>query len=213
MLHITSHNPRHLPDLTEEPFIASDASIVDSLLGRYTEVQRGSELIDVELDDYSYVMEYCQISHCRIGKFANIASSVRINPGNHPTDWVSMHHCQYRRARYGFDDWDDDAFFAWRAAQQVTIGHDTWIGHRAIILAGLAVGNGAVVGAGAVVTADVPPYAIVAGTPARVIRYRFPLKIAAKLQEICWWDWGHETIKERLSEFRDIRTFIDRYGS
>jgi hypothetical protein len=123
-----------------------------------------------------------------------------------------MHHCQYRRARYGFNDKDDAAFFAWRAAQPVTIGHDVWIGHGATVLAGISIGNGAAVGSGAVVTKNLPPYAIVAGVPSKVIRYRFPRQIAERLQEIAWWDWDHETLKQRLAEFRDVRTFLNTYG-
>ncbi len=210
---IKSLHPRSLPNLGEKPFIAPGASITDSRFGIYTEVQAHSELIDVELGDYSYVMEHCRLAHCRIGKFSNIASSTRINPGNHPTDWVSMHHCQYRRAMYGFGEQDDRAFFEWRAMQQVEIGHDTWVGHGVTILAGCTVGNGAAIGAGAVVSKDVPAYAIVAGVPARVIRYRFPKWVVARLQKICWWDWDHETIKDRLPELRDVRTFISTYGT
>lgn len=213
MHHIDSHNRRPVPILGEEPFIASTASILDSRFGKYTEVQQGSKLSDVELGDYSYVMENCSLAHCTVGKFANIASFVRINPGNHPTDWVSMHHCQYRRAMYGFGEDNDRAFFQWRAIQRVTIGHDTWIGHGVTVMAGVTIGDGAAVGSGAVVTKDVPPYAIVAGVPAKVLRYRFPKSVVTRLQEIRWWDWDHETIKGRLAEFRDVRTFIDTYGA
>ncbi len=213
MLHIESHNPRPIPKLSQEPFIAPEASITNSRFGRFTEVQKHSVLSDVELGDYSYVMENCSLTHCRIGKFANIASSVRINPGNHPTDWVSLHHCQYRRTKYGFDEQDDKAFFEWRAIQRVEIGHDTWIGHGATILAGISIGNGATVGAGAVVSKDIPAYAIAVGIPAKVIRYRFPKWVVDQLQQIKWWDWDHGTIRERLPEFRDIRAFLATYGT
>ena len=81
------------------------------------------------------------------------------------------------------------------------IGHDTWIGHGAIIQPGVTVGDGAIVGSGAIVTKDVPPYAIVVGVPAKVIKYRFSEETIAALQRISWWDWSYETIKERMDDF------------
>lgn len=77
----------------------------------------------------------------------------------------------------------------------VRIGHDVWIGAAALILDGITIGSGAVVAAGAVVTRDVPPYAIVGGNPARVIRHRFPPEIIAALLDIAWWDWPEERIR------------------
>jgi carbonic anhydrase/acetyltransferase-like protein (isoleucine patch superfamily) len=78
---------------------------------------------------------------------------------------------------------------------------------------GVTIGNGAVVAAGAIVTKDVPPYTVVAGVPAKPIRTRFPKQIYKKLDKICWWDWDHETIRQRLDDFYDIRRFINLYGS
>lgn len=212
MKYIQSHNKKETVQLGPEPCIADNASIIESYLGRYTEVQEHCKLHDVHLDDYSYVTEGCSLAHCRIGKFSNIASRARINPGNHPMDWVSQHHFQYRKKMYGFAENDDASFFSWRASQQVHIGHDVWLGHHVTVLAGVSVGNGAVIGAGAVVSKDIAPYAIAVGVPARVIRYRFEPAIIDKLQAIAWWNWDHETLKQRLVEFRDIRNFLDRYG-
>ena len=109
-------------------------------------------------------------------------------------------------------DTNNEDVFYWRNLQRVNIGNDVWIGHGAIILPGLTVGNGAVVAAGSVVTKDVEPYSIVAGNPAKEIRKRFPQSIWSELEAIGWWDWDHNTLKERVDEFYDIRRFLRLYG-
>lgn len=192
--------------------IAPDAEVTDCELGKYTEIAARARLVETVLGDYSYVMERSDIIGTEVGKFTNIASDVRINPGNHPMDWVSQHHFLYRHRLYGMRDKDNQAFFEWRKRQKVTIGHDCWIGHRAIILAGVAIGNGAVVAAGAIVTKDVAPYTVVAGVPAKPVSKRFPKHIWQALEAIGWWDWDHETLKERLDDFFDIRKFIHLYS-
>ncbi|TIW21254.1 MAG: CatB-related O-acetyltransferase [Mesorhizobium sp.] len=94
----------------------------------------------------------------------------------------------------------------------ISIGNDVWVGHGAIILPGVAIGDGAVIGAGAVVTRDVPSYAIVGGSPARLIRYRFSEDIVSKLLAIRWWDWGDDKIKrEAGTRTGPIKMFIDRH--
>ncbi len=94
----------------------------------------------------------------------------------------------------------------------VIIGNDVWVGMDAMILSGVTVGDGAVIGAGAVVTKDVEPYAIVAGNPARLIRYRFAPAVCAALQRIAWWNWPIQKIKDeqRLLLSSDVRTFMER---
>ena len=114
--------------------------------------------------------------------------------------------------KYGFAETDDELFFQRRAEQTAYIGHDTWIGHGAIIMPGVIIGNGAVVGSGAVVTKDVDLYTVVVGVPAKPIKQRFPEVIVRKLEEIKWWDWSYETIKERLDDFYlPIKEFTDKY--
>ena len=196
------------------PLIHPSAEVLASTLGRYTEVGARPTLSETVLGDYSYVMGDCSIWAATIGKFANIASAVRINATNHPTWRATQHHFTYRASDY-FDDADDEAaFFAWRRDHAVTVGHDVWIGHGATLLPGVAVGNGAVIGAGAVVSRDVAPYTIVGGVPARLIRQRFAADLAARFERLAWWNWSHEALFAALADFRtlDAAAFVDRYA-
>lgn len=211
MTKIESINKKENIKLGIKPYIPNNAIIENSYFGKYTEVGQFSNILDSTLDDYSYISEYTQIYNTFIGKFSNIAAQVRINPGFHPYEMPCQHHFLYRKEMYGFGE-DDKAFFNFRKVQKVIIGHDTWIGHGAVIMPGVKVGNGAIIGSNAVVTKDVPPYAIVAGVSAKILKYRFSIDIIDKLEEIAWWNWSHEEIKERIDDLKDIRTFIYKYS-
>ena len=90
------------------------------------------------------------------------------------------------------------------------IGHDVWIGLGATVLSGVSVGHGAVIGAGSVVSKWVPPYAVVAGNPAQVVRYRFDAETRRRLLALCWWDWEDEEIQALKSWFMaDVKSFLD----
>ena len=210
--HVAAHNVQAAPRLSEAPTLDPTAVVQDCRFGRYTEVGAQVHMSDCSLDDYSYLCRGCELIGTDIGKFANIAAMVRINPGFHPMDRPSQHHFTYRLSRYGLADADDEAFFGWRQRQRVQIGHDTWIGHGVVIMPGVRIGHGAVVGSNSVVTRDVPPYAIVAGAPAKVLRMRFARDIADALMATAWWDWDHETLAERLADFSDLRRFLHRYA-
>lgn len=199
--------------LSEQPVIGPDVQMSESVLGRFTEVGAGTRLANVEIGDYSYCKRLGDIANATVGKFSNIASLVRIGATDHPLDRASLHHFLYRSARYWDDAEDDAAWFERRRARRTVIGHDTWIGHSAQVKPDVSVGDGAVVASGAIVTTDVPAYAIVAGVPARVLRYRQPPEIAERLREIAWWDWDHQTLRARLADFRHLTAveFLDRY--
>jgi len=139
-----------------------------------------------------------------IGRFGSIADGVEILlGGNHRTDWVTT---------YPFPEWPD----LWPAAAgiagsdatrgDVAIGHDVWLGSQCMVLSGVTIGTGAVVAARAVVTRDVPPYAIVAGNPARLIRLRFDEEKVAALLASRWWDNPPATMNELMPLLLSDRT-------
>lgn len=197
-----------------EPLVHETARVVNSTLGRYTEVADRCRLDEVEMGDYSYIMQDGAVWCATIGKFANIAASVRINATNHPTWRPTLHHFTYRAADYFDGAENDHDFFSWRRENRVSIGHDVWIGHGATVLPGVTVGNGAVIGAGAVVSRDVAPYTIVGGVPAKLIRERFPKPVAERMQALAWWDWDHDRLFAALEDFRhmDAEQFIEKYA-
>lgn len=200
--------------LSEAPLVHETACVTDSILGRYTEVGARTQIAHSSLGDYSYAVEDTQIAYARIGKFANIASQVRVYASRHPMDRASLHHFTYRSAWYFEDAEDDQGFFHRRAASGIEIGHDTWIGHGTIVMPGVKVGNGAVIGSGAVVTRDVPAFAIAVGSPARVIKPRFPPEIAERLEALAWWDWEHGRLRDALEDFRTlpVEAFLEKHG-
>lgn len=199
--------------LSDTPFIHPTASVNDSTLGRYTEIGAGCHVNHSSLGDYSYCVEHTQIAYATIGKFANIAAHVRIYASMHPHQRASLHHFTYRSSWYFDGEADDPAFFAGRAEQRIEIGHDTWIGHGAVIMPGVKIGHGAIIGSNAVVTKDVADFAIAVGVPAKPIRQRFPDAIADRLLALQWWDWHHDKLHAALPDFRalEIEAFLEKY--
>ncbi|MGR3793551.1 chloramphenicol acetyltransferase [Vannielia sp. SX4] len=196
-----------------EPVIEAECDIEGSTFGRFCEVKRGSRVAWSAFGDYAYCDRYCDIANASVGKFSNIASFVRIGATDHPLDRASLHHFMYRSAALWEDAEDDAAWFAARRARRTVIGHDTWIGHGAMVKPEVTVGHGAVVAAGAIVTKDVGPYEIVAGNPARLLRRRQPEAVVERLIALAWWDWSHDAIRAALEDFRGLsaEAFLEKY--
>jgi acetyltransferase-like isoleucine patch superfamily enzyme len=141
-----------------------------------------------------------------IGKFCSIASNVRIfGGGEHNTTLIST----YPFKKF-FQNYDIDPNVISKGP--TIIGNDVWVGMNSMILSGVLIGDGAVIGAGSVVTKYVPPYAIVAGNPAKIIRYRFIENQIEKLSKIQWWNWSLEKINANIDGFYDKpETFINKF--
>ncbi len=130
----------------------------------------------------------------KIGRYVSIGRGVRVFTQNHPLDWATTHPYFYEQ-KFGYVRQD------MLEPATTVFEHDIWIGQGAIILPGCKkVGTGAIIGAGAVVTKDVPPYAIVAGNPAKVLRYRFPQDVCERLLASEWWSRPPEA----LAEYREF---------
>ena len=129
-----------------------------------------------------------------IGNFCSIARGTAVQEHNHDADCITTYFIKYRifEEKYGIDA---------ISKGPVIIGNDVWIGTQSTILTGVTIGDGAIIAANSVVSKDIPPYAIVGGTPAKVLRYRFSEEIIERLLEVKWWNWDIEKIKKNKDLF------------
>lgn len=187
-----------------EPRIHPTAELKNCRLGRYASVAERVILREVEVGDFSYFERHAEAIYTTIGKFCSIAANTRINALEHPIERPTTHKVSYRPNEYFRYHGVDSAFRDHRRTRRVAIGNDVWIGHGAVVLPGLTVGDGAVIGANAVVTRDVAPYCIVAGSPARLIRRRFEPATAVALTALAWWDWPLDQLFEAIPDMQSL---------
>lgn len=187
-----------------KPRIHKSSLLQDVECGRFSEVAERVVLRDVKLGDFSYIERHSEAIYADIGKFCSIAANVRINALEHPMERVTTHKLTYRPNEYFFFHGVDQTFRAHRQSKRVTIGNDVWIGHGAVIMPGISIGDGAVIGANAVVTKNVEAYAVHAGVPAKFLKWRFPADIRVRLAKLQWWNWPLEKLAQALPDIQSM---------
>jgi acetyltransferase-like isoleucine patch superfamily enzyme len=152
-----------------------------------------------QISSYTYIGKNCIVQNSNIGKFCSIANDVFIGLGKHPTNLISTSTLFYKTQNtLNLQLVEKDHEF--KEYENISIGHDVWIGARAIILDGITIGNGSIIAANSVVTKNVPAYAIVAGVPAKILKYRFQQNKIDELQKLEWWNWSLAEIKLKIKE-------------
>ena len=196
-----------------KPRIHQSALLQDVTCGPFSEVGQRVVLRDVALGDFSYMERHSEAIYADIGKFCSIAGNVRINALEHPMERLTTHKLTYRPNEYFFFLGVDQSFRARRQAKRVKIGNDVWIGHGAVIMPGISIGDGAVIGANAVVTKNVASYAVHAGVPAKFLKWRFDENIRTRLQIMQWWDWPFETLAQAIPDMQSltIEAFLNKW--
>ena len=157
------------------------------------------ELTRVSIGRFSYVCSGSHITDAVIGAFCSCGGGVSIGGGLHPLEMVSTSPI-FLKGKNIFHK--NLANFDFEGSKTVHIGNDVWIGNGVYIKSGVTIGDGAVIGAHAVVTHDVPPYAIVAGVPAALLRYRFSQEVIDGLLNLKWWNWPLDKIQQNAELFQ-----------
>ncbi len=160
---------------------------------------------DFERNCVLYHYPECNGDTLSIGKFCSIACGAKFifNAANHALGSLSTYPFPIFFEEWGLPTDCASIAEAWDNHGSITIGNDVWIGYEAVILSGVTIGDGAIIGARAVVTRDIPPYTIAAGVPAKPIRRRFDVETIARLEELRWWDWEEEKIRQNIAAIRN----------
>jgi chloramphenicol O-acetyltransferase type B len=182
------------------------SKLINVLFGQYNWVGNNVIMINSSIEDFTYISDNSVICETKMGKFCSVGPNVRIAPGKHPTHtFVSTHPAIYSNPDYCMKNFQTKDHH--NPKRDVLIGNDVWICANAVIADGVTVGDGAIIAANAVVNADVEPYSIVGGIPAKLIRKRFKDEQIDVLKTSKWWDQNIEWIEKNSEIFLNVEDF------
>lgn len=183
-------------------------AVKDSVVDKTAHIASGCQVQGSTIGKYTAISYDCQIVNCGIGAFCSFGSGIIIGGASHPMEWASMSQVFIDEKNSIKKKYAREEYYPFVYTK---IGNDVWIGDRALIKAGVTIGDGAVIGMGSVVTKDVGPYEIWAGNPAKYIRNRFPDDIVEDFKRISL-DGLSDSELEYLAKFiKDPQRFVDSY--
>ena len=187
--------------------IGDFSKVINSSLDDNVRIDRNNHIDSSIIGRFTYTGRNTVILHSNIGAFTSISWNVSIGGANHDYNRMTQHSFLYNSDNFLVPESESPAYD--RFSNDITIGHDVWIAAGVVITRGITIGHGAVIGANSVVTKDIPPYAIAAGIPAKILKYRFDDNIIDKLLKLEWWLWPQEKIRDNFSISSNIPNTLD----
>lgn len=184
--------------------IDDDVRVFESVVDRWVHLQSGVTLSLSNVGSFSYLARNSYVTKSTIGRFCAIGPNVVCGCGDHPTSWISHSPAFYSTRRQCGVSFVDENHFS--ELEPVRIGNDVWLGANAVVRNGICIGHGAIVAAGAVVTKDVPAYSVVAGVPAKVIKFRFEAVTIKRLIACEWWNLPIPVLRAEAHRWRTENT-------
>lgn len=181
-------------------------SLKNSSIGKNVFISHHVDLLNSYLGDYSYINSDTSLINTTVGKFCSIGSNVKFGLGKHPTDFVSTHPVFYANNK-PYKTFANKVYF--KEHDDIIIGNDVWVSRDVIIMGGVKIADGAIIAAGAIVTKDVPPYAIVGGVPAKILKYRFPEEVIGEISKSKWWNKSDAWLQKNYLLFHKIKDFLN----
>ena len=182
----------------------------NSYVDKSAYIYRGVKVKEAVIGAHTYIAANTDVENAEIGKYCSIADHCRIGMSGHSLQYLSTSPIFTQTENALQERWiENDVFEHKDEEERVLLGNDVWVGSHVLIKGGVHIGNGACIAAGAVVVKDVPPYSIVGGVPAKVIRYRFSPEVIEKLLELQWWEMPEEILKKNIVFFQKENVTVE----